>query len=164
MFYVYFPYKIISFCDPMTISMWYSKLWGAVLNNQCVTSNACCEARAAVYTYLHISVWWTVGLSVKTWLLTAKLCSRRNGGKSIPSRTGNVRRNSSSSVNQTGSNAHYTHQWTLVTVIPRAICKRPDWQCIMWTNFKEVKLSTEPNTKSDNFLQQCAHEVSHLLQ
>lgn len=47
--------------------------------------------------YLHMSVWWTVGLSWKTWLLTARLCSRRKGGKMIPSRTGNVSLNSSSS-------------------------------------------------------------------
>lgn len=46
----------------------------------------------------HIKVWCTVGFSWNTWLLTARLCSRRNGGRIMPSRTGNVSLNSSSSV------------------------------------------------------------------
>lgn len=48
--------------------------------------------------YLHMRVWCTVGLSWKTWLLTARLCSSLNGGKMIPSLTGNVSLNSSSSA------------------------------------------------------------------
>lgn len=43
----------------------------------------------------HMSVLYTVGLSWNTWLLTAKLCSRRNGGRMIPSRTGKVSLSSS---------------------------------------------------------------------
>lgn len=46
-------------------------------------------------TYLHISVWWTVGRRWKTWLLTARLCSSRKGSNTTPSLTGNVRRSSS---------------------------------------------------------------------
>ena len=42
-------------------------------------------------------VWWTVGFSWNTWLLTAKLCSSRNGDNKMPSRTGKVNRSSSSS-------------------------------------------------------------------
>lgn len=46
----------------------------------------------------HISVWWTVGFSWNTWLLTARLCSSLKGGSMIPSRTGKVSRSSSSSA------------------------------------------------------------------
>lgn len=45
--------------------------------------------------YLHMSVWYTDSRKWKTWLLTARLCSNRNGGRTTPSRTGNVRRSSS---------------------------------------------------------------------
>lgn len=45
----------------------------------------------------HISVWCTVGFNWNTWLLTARLCSKRKGGKIMPSRTGNVSLSSSSS-------------------------------------------------------------------
>lgn len=50
---------------------------------------------AVPQTYLHISVWCTVGRKWKTWLLTAKLCSNRKGSNTTPSLTGNVRRSSS---------------------------------------------------------------------
>lgn len=46
---------------------------------------------------LHINVWCTVGFNWNTWLLTAKLCSRRKGGRIIPSLTGKVNLSSSSS-------------------------------------------------------------------
>lgn len=46
---------------------------------------------------LHSNVWCTVGFNWNTWLLTAKLCSRRKGGRIIPSLTGNVNLSSSSS-------------------------------------------------------------------
>ena len=39
---------------------------------------------------------YTWGLRWKTWFETAKLCSSLNGGRSIPSRTGNVNLSSSS--------------------------------------------------------------------
>lgn len=48
--------------------------------------------------YLFSNVLYTVGFNWNTWLLTAKLCSNRNGGKIIPSRTGKVSRDSSSSI------------------------------------------------------------------
>lgn len=46
-------------------------------------------------SYLHMSVWWTEGRRWKTWLLTARLCSKRNGSSTTPSLTGNVSRSSS---------------------------------------------------------------------
>ena len=42
--------------------------------------------------YLIISVWWTESLRWNTWLLTAKLCSSLKGARTIPSRTGKVKR------------------------------------------------------------------------
>lgn len=45
--------------------------------------------------YLHMRVWWTEGRRWKTWLLTARLCSKRNGSSTTPSLTGNVSRSSS---------------------------------------------------------------------
>lgn len=47
------------------------------------------------WAHLHIRVWCTVGRRWKTWLLTARLCSRRKGSRTTPSLTGNVRRSSS---------------------------------------------------------------------
>lgn len=46
-------------------------------------------------SYLHMRVWWTEGRRWKTWLLTARLCSKRNGSSTTPSLTGNVSRSSS---------------------------------------------------------------------
>lgn len=43
----------------------------------------------------HMRVLYTVGFSWNTWLLTARLCSSRNGGRIIPSRTGKVNLSSS---------------------------------------------------------------------
>lgn len=65
-----------------------------------LVNNACIFHRVNLNKklYLHIRVWCTVGLSWNTWLLTARLCSSLNGGKMIPSLTGNVSLNSSSSV------------------------------------------------------------------
>lgn len=46
-------------------------------------------------SYLHMSVWWTEGRRWNTWLLTARLCSKRKGSSTTPSLTGKVSRSSS---------------------------------------------------------------------
>lgn len=57
--------------------------------------------------YLFCNVLYTVGFNWNTWLLTAKLCSKRNGGNMIPSRTGKVSRSSSSSVKLERKKLHF---------------------------------------------------------
>lgn len=49
-----------------------------------------------------MSVWWTEGRRWKTWLLTARLCSKRNGSSTTPSLTGNVSRSSSLGLAERG--------------------------------------------------------------
>ena len=67
--------------------------------------------KIVIITYLHIRVWYTDSRRWKTWLLTARLCSSRNGGNTTPSRTGNVNRSSSISKRQ------IKHMYNLQTIL-----------------------------------------------
>lgn len=77
-------------------------------------------------------VWWTEGRKWKTWLLTARLCSRRKGSSTTPSLTGNVRRSSSLAVPEAKGALFFKGQTQHLLKIKQLLTWRGRKRCHIW--------------------------------